>query len=102
MDELNTDVLFNKEQSVETQAEGPSSSKTKNYSSELERLLECDLIADAQEVSCSLETSLLDKSNKSSVLNEEQPVAAQTEGHISCKTKGYNSEHERHFKRKKN
>ncbi|GFS43032.1 uncharacterized protein NPIL_457571 [Nephila pilipes] len=58
MDELNTVGLLNKEQSVTSQTEGPSSSKTKNYSSELERPLQCDLIADAQEVSCSLETSL--------------------------------------------
>ncbi|GFT14550.1 hypothetical protein NPIL_345831 [Nephila pilipes] len=102
MDELNTVGLLNKEQSVTSQAEGPSSSKTKNYNSSLERRLQCDFIGNAQDVSCSLETSLLDKSNTSDVLNKEQSVAAQAEGPSSSKTKDYYSEHERHFEMKKN
>ncbi|GFU43402.1 uncharacterized protein NPIL_310731 [Nephila pilipes] len=85
--ELNTVVLLNKEQSVAAQAEGPSSSKTKNYNSQLERRLQCDLIGDAQEVSSSLETSLLDKSNTVVVLNKEQSVAAQAEKLSSSKRK---------------
>ncbi|GFT57621.1 uncharacterized protein NPIL_436421 [Nephila pilipes] len=41
--ELNTVGLLNKERCVTTLAEGPSSSKTKNYNSEFERLLQCNL-----------------------------------------------------------
>ncbi|GFU11932.1 hypothetical protein NPIL_151441 [Nephila pilipes] len=50
----------------------------------------------------SLEANLMNELNTVRLLNKEQSVTSQTEGPSSSKTKGYNSEHERHFKRKKN
>ncbi|GFS35558.1 hypothetical protein NPIL_474531, partial [Nephila pilipes] len=50
----------------------------------------------------SLEAHLMDELNTVRLLHKEQSVTSQTEGPSSSKTKGYNSEHERHFKRKKN
>ncbi|GFT57629.1 uncharacterized protein NPIL_436461 [Nephila pilipes] len=100
--ELNTVVLLNKEQSVATQAEGPSSSKTKNYRSELQRLMQRVFIGDSQEVACSSETSLLDKSNAAAVLNQEQSGGAQAEKPSSSKRKGYIQRLKKLFERKKN